>query len=171
MNTILRYCVILASLALLGCGFHFHNINELPPELHTIYLDCDNPYDTVAVELKETLSALKVTLVTSPQKALYTLHLTKSTSVSTQPSISDITLATTVSFTQTIKASLINNHTKKIILTQPFTESIVQTLNQNQITTNSTATLGGQGLPRALAADIYVWLITQQVAHAILPKK
>lgn len=171
MTFLLRCFIIWMTITLLGCGFHFRNIEELPLPLHTIYLDCDNPYDSVAVGMKETLTALKVTLVSSPKQALYTLHLSKSVSSSTQPSISDITLATTISFTQSINASLINNATKKTLITQLFTETVVQTLNQNQITTNSTAVLGNQDLPRALASDLYIWLTTKQVTHALESKK
>lgn len=171
MTLLLRCFTAWMAIILLGCGFHLRNIDEIPLRLHTLYLDCNNPYDPVAVNMKETLKALNVTLVSSSKQALYTLHLDKSVSSSTQPSISDITLATTISFTQSIKASLINNATKKTVIAQTFTESVVQTLNQNQITTNSTTILGSQGLPRALVSDLYVWLTTKQVIHAIESQK
>ena len=155
----------------MGCGFHLRNASELPPELHVLYFDADNPYDPVSVGIKETLTALDIKLVGSPHQAPYTLHLTKPVSTNTQPSISDLTLATTVSFTQTISASLINNNTKKTIISSGFAETLTQTLKQNQITTNSTTALGTQDLPRRLINDIYLWLTTQQVNHALHPQK
>ena len=65
----------------------------------------------------------------------------------------------------------INNNTKKTIISSGFAETLTQTLNQNQITTNSTTALGTQDLPRRLINDIYLWLTTQQVNHALHPQK
>ena len=171
MKKLLQCCLFsMLTMALVGCGFHLRSASELPPELHALYFDADNPYDPVAVGVKETLAALDIKLVGSPHQALYTLHLTKSVATNTQPSISDLTLATTVSFTQTISASLVNNKTKKTTIASGFAETLIQTLNQNQITTNSTTALGTQDLPRRLVNDIYLWLTTQQVNHALHPK-
>lgn len=171
MKCLINYCILLIlPLALVGCGFHLRNASKVPPELHALYFDPVNAYDPVVVDLRETLMALHVTMTHSPQQAAYTLHLSKSIINNTQPSLSDITLATTVSFSQSITASLIDNKTKKIIITHEFSESIVQTLNQNQVTTNSTTTLGTQDLPRNLVNDLYLWLTTNQVYNALKAK-
>lgn len=163
--------VLLITLMLMGCGFHLRGTADLPPALHVLYLNLDNPYDPVAVGVKETLLGLNVTLVEQPQQAPYSLHLSKSIASNTQPTISDITLATTITFTRSITVSLTDNRTNKIILSKTFTENMVQTLNQNQITTTSTTAVGTQDLSRHLSSDIYIWLITHQVSHAIQPKK
>jgi outer membrane lipopolysaccharide assembly protein LptE/RlpB len=171
MKRSILLCVLL-SLALLlsACGFHLRNASELPPQLHTIYYQPENPYDPVASELKDVLNSLNIKLVSSPSQALYTLSISKSRSTHSKANLNNISQATSITYSQYVTVSLTNNKTHKKVVSSNFAASMSQYLNQNQIMTANTSSLATQSLPHDLVTHIFIWLTTNNVRDALSGK-
>jgi len=82
-------CLILISLFLLpGCGFTLRTAKSLPPQLHQVYYQADNPYGQFEVVLRRALKASNVILLATPNATTPILHVTSSYNYSTTSSIS-----------------------------------------------------------------------------------
>lgn len=66
---------ILSMSLLTGCGFHLRGKLNLPPALHTFYLDGNSPYSTLLLQIRKTLNFSNITTVDSPTKAPVTLFV------------------------------------------------------------------------------------------------
>jgi outer membrane lipopolysaccharide assembly protein LptE/RlpB len=159
--------MILLSCLLSACGFHLRNASELPAQLHTLYYSPENPYEPVATELQTTLTSLNLRLVSSPRQAEYTLRLSKSNTRHSQANLSDTSQASTISYSQNVNVSIINNRTKSLVISSNFSASVSQYLNQNQIMTANTSSLASQSLPHDLVTHIFIWLTTDRVKDAL----
>jgi hypothetical protein len=139
----------------------------LPAQLHTLYYQPDNPYDPVASELKDVLNSLNIKLTTSAAQAPFTLVVSKSKSTHSKANLNNISQATSITYSQYVTVSLINNKTHKKVVSSSFSASMSQYLNQNQIMTANTSSLATQSLPHDLVTHIFVWLTTNNVRDAL----
>lgn len=79
-TTFLKLCLLVGLLlSLTACGFHLRGHEPLPPELHTLYLQSDNPYSAFTKQLQQTLQSIGVVLVTDQQAAPLTLQVINET--------------------------------------------------------------------------------------------
>jgi LPS-assembly lipoprotein len=108
MRNIKKICfgILISTLliTLAGCGFKLRTSSSLPPQLQTLYLQADSPYEALATKFKKELTGSGVNLAENTNAALTTLHLTTSnfayndTSVgpSTQARVYHLVLSTTI---------------------------------------------------------------------------
>ncbi len=53
----LKYIILIYILcSLTACGFKLYSKEAIPPQLHTIYLQSNNPYGSLETSLKQTLT-------------------------------------------------------------------------------------------------------------------
>jgi LPS-assembly lipoprotein len=64
------------TLLLSSCGFRLRGYQTVPPQMHTLYVACDTPYDPFILQLKSTLLSMDVNVVKSAHAAPITLQIT-----------------------------------------------------------------------------------------------
>lgn len=67
---LLFICCCIAS-----CNFHLRGSTPLPPQLKTLFIQSDDPYGQLTLELKQILRSADVTLVNTAEQAPYTLKI------------------------------------------------------------------------------------------------
>ena len=67
--------IMLSSLT--ACAFKLRNRNELPPQLHVLYIKADDPYGAFESNLRASLQSSGITLVDNAAQAPVTLHVLK----------------------------------------------------------------------------------------------
>ncbi len=162
--------IVFLTILLSACGFHLRNGQELPTSLHTIYYNPKNPYDPVASELQDVLSSLHIKLVTSPTQAPFTLYVSKSQTSHSNINFTDNSQAVLLSYRQAVHVALIDNATQKTLISNNFSASISQYLNQNQIMTTNTSSLATESLPHDIVTHIFIWLTTLKVRNTLFDK-
>ena len=70
-----KLILIILLLSLAGCGFHLRGQQELPPQLHRIYLQSYDPYSPLTKQIRQTLHTVGVVIVQQPQAAPVTLQI------------------------------------------------------------------------------------------------
>jgi outer membrane lipopolysaccharide assembly protein LptE/RlpB len=123
----IKVCLILISIFLLsGCGFKLRTAESLPPQLHQVYYQTDNPFGQFEVAFKRALKTSKVKLLDEPNATAPVLHVTSNYSSSTTSSISTTSgRVYSLSYTATIS---INDASGKILLT-PQTASVSRSIS------------------------------------------
>lgn len=121
-----KICIIICGfLVLTGCGFTLLTAKSLPPQLHQLYYQTDNPYGQFETGLKRMLKFSKIVLLDAPNKTAPILHVTANYSYSTTSSISSTAARVyTLNYTATIS---IDDATGKVLLT-PRTVSASRTI-------------------------------------------
>lgn len=182
MKKILLTLLLLATTLLSGCGFHLRSEQQIPKSLHTLYFKSESPYNPMNAKLRELLTSLNIQLVDNPKLAHYTLKISSVHSTQSQSNIgsvdndslnynntdiTDTTQAVNYNYNQNVTASVIDNKTHRIIVNRIFTASATQIMNINQVQTVNTTTLATRNLPYDLVSQIYLWLTTNEIKHAL----
>lgn len=77
MKFIFKIIMLLCALTILtSCGFTLRSSQPLPPQLHKIYLQTDNPYDQLAITLKKAFKASGIIVVDDANTNPLIFHLT-----------------------------------------------------------------------------------------------
>jgi LPS-assembly lipoprotein len=128
----ITYILILLSLFLTGCGFTLRTAKSLPPQLHQIYYQTDNPYGQFEITLKRTLKASNVILLPAPNATTSILHVTSNYNYSTTSSISSAAgRVYTLNYNATISINGAND--KLLLYPQAVTVSRTVTLRPNEV--------------------------------------
>lgn len=69
MRHLLAIVLLTALLALPGCGFHLQGVTQLPPALAAVYLEVSDPASDLAFQLRRSLEASGVTVVSRRDQA------------------------------------------------------------------------------------------------------
>ena len=122
-------CVILS-----GCGFHVRNGDALPPQLHTLYLQSDQPYGQFEITLKRALQKATLNVVNTPTAAPIALQIINTRFTHDTPTIGDSSQARVYNFTYTVTFSITNTRSGHTLLL-PRTVSMTRalTINANQV--------------------------------------
>ena len=152
--------VIIFALLITACGFHLRSPADFPSELHYVYFTSVAPYSSLSAEMRALLKSMNVVLTKNKNEAPYTIHISEDAFTDTRPAVIDATLPTTIAFTKTACINIIDNHTKKIILTRTLSPSASITLNANQIYSDNANDMIKQTLNRELISLIYYWLVS-----------
>lgn len=149
-----------------GCGFHLRGTQNLPPQLHTLYLDIEKPDSPLSQSVRALLLSLHITLVSSPSAAPYTLHIGYEFSHS-NPTITSSTQTVSYSFRLQMTAQINNNEGKVIVPSRIITIAHSLVMNSNQIYIPNTATFVEAELGRDAVNLLYFWL-TNKNTHLAL---
>jgi outer membrane lipopolysaccharide assembly protein LptE/RlpB len=128
-----KICLTLISFLLLtGCGFKLRTARSLPPQLHQIYYQTDNPYGRFELALKRSLKASNVVLLAKSDSTAPILNVTAKYSYSTTSSISSSEAQVyTLNYNATI--SIDDTSNKSLLRPQTVTSSRAITLQRNEI--------------------------------------
>lgn len=154
-------------LLLSSCGFHPRRASEIPPQLHTLYIETQQPYNPLITQLKDMLRSLDVNIVKKPAQAAYTLHIDKIAFSQSNPPITTTRLA--VSFTYSLSVSVQISISKGKDVTRKKVLSATRSISQNasQVYTPGTATLARHELRRDIISQIYYLLISNDTRNAL----
>ena len=162
------------SSVLVGCGFKFRSASEVPPQLHTVYLDTPNPYSRLTTRLGRTLKSVHIHLAYSQRWAPVTLHIISNQMSNSIPTILYSGNATPYTYTLSTRFELLKSNGTVILppSTLSLSDSLLQ--NANQIYTPESNVLIERQLTRTMATLIYYRLIASDTRKALekaLPKK
>lgn len=128
-----KICLILISVFLLsGCGFKLRTAESLPPQLHQVYYQTDNPFGQFEVAFKKALKASNVKLLAAPNATAPILHVTSNYSSTTTSSIST-TSGRVYSLSYTATISIDDASGKPLLPSQIAGASRSITLQPNEI--------------------------------------
>lgn len=60
-----------------ACAFKFRTASELPPQLHQLYVQTEEPYGRFETMLKSSLRSSGIVLVDSPRQTNFILHISR----------------------------------------------------------------------------------------------
>jgi len=160
-------CVIALILSLAGCGFRKRSADDIPPQLHHVYLDTTNPYSVFTTQFASMLKALNITLDKTHDTAPYTIKISGYKFLQSNPAITTTSLAATFTYSLDLDVSILSRSGKIIAGPKSLaaSRSIVQIASQ--VYTPGTATLAKQELRRDMISQIYYFLISENTRHAL----
>ncbi|EKE01351.1 MAG: hypothetical protein ACD_21C00156G0018 [uncultured bacterium] len=127
LQTFTRICLILTSAFLLtSCGFTLRTAKSMPPQLHKIYYQADNPYGQFEVTLKKVLKSSNVALLTNTNNIAPILHVTSN--YNTPSTTSSISSAEARTYTLTYSATISINCASGKPLLAPQTVSVSRSI-------------------------------------------
>lgn len=159
--------MLLFSMLLSGCYFHPRSPKEFPPQLKTIHFAPTKQYSTLSIELRSLFHSMDVHLTKHAKQAPYTISVTHDQFTYVRADVVDATLPSTMTFTQTATITIVDNQTKKTVLTNNFSTSQALTLNANQVYTAGSNDLVKQELNHELLSLIYYWFISTNTKTAL----
>jgi LPS-assembly lipoprotein len=124
-------CVVLISLS--ACGFHLRSYNELPPAMHTLYLQTENPYGSFEASLRYNLRTSGVILVDAANKAPITLKISKPLQTNSNLATGPSSQARTYSISYEVTFSLANAQGENLLPPQTLNTSRNLILSANQL--------------------------------------
>ncbi len=162
--------VILIPLLIAGCGFHARSSADVPPELHTLYLQTPNPYSQFSASLSQLLRAVDIQLVKSDQKAPYQLLVTRVHYSHNNPGITSSNTAVQFTFIYSAAVKLVDAKGHSVVPPRGFSASRTLLLNLNQVYTPAAGQLAKNDLERDVISQIYNWLVSRRMHDALLFK-
>ena len=168
-NKILKYAFLtLFLLTLSACGFQMYGKENLPAQLHDIYLQSSDPYGTFAVSLKRSLKAAGINLVSTSKEAPITLNIVSAAFIHDNPNITSSSQATIYNFTYTVIFDLRDKTGKTVISQQTVTAFRTLTLNPNEVLEASSEVNIMKGeMERELVMQVFNRLSADNVAKAL----
>lgn len=121
------------ALILTGCGFKPRSQATLPPQLHKIYLQTDNPFGQFENAFRKSLKASGITVLDQPNATNLTLFLAPTTFSSENHSIGGSIQARVYNLSLTVKFKIIDGKGTAIIDTQTITVNKGLTLSPNEV--------------------------------------
>lgn len=159
--------ILVSTLLLTGCGFHPRRANDVPPELHTLYLKSSKPYSPLITQLRSMLASLNIKLVNKQSDAPYTLNVSNIVFSQSNPPITTTTLAVSFSYTMSVSVHIQARDGKQLIPTKSLSAQRSISQNASQVYTPGTATLAKQELRRDIISQIYYVLISNNLRNAL----
>lgn len=124
-------------LLLSGCGWHLRGSINLPPELHTFYLDGTSPYSDLIRQIRKTLRNADITVVDNRQQAPVTLYIISDSLTNSQSTIGLSGSIRNYTVTYTITYELRNALGETIIPAKSVSASETVTVLENELINNS----------------------------------
>ncbi len=128
----IKKILLLSALFLTGCGFHLRGDMPIPPELATLYLKTDKPYDPLSKTLHEVFETAGVHFVDSANESPTTLDIVKEQQGANVTNVGTNTTTLQYNLTYSVTYRLLDRNGK--LLAGPFTASENSTL---MMTSNS----------------------------------
>lgn len=139
MKTLIKTTwLFLLTLSLTACGFHLRSQPPLPPELKTLYVQSDDPYGQLTLQLEQILQSMGVTIVDTSKEAPVTLKIFNeqyTTSI-----LSESASSSTKQYTLYLIAQyeVLNNKGKILFGPKTVKEQSNYTVNENQVSSYNT---------------------------------
>lgn len=165
------YPIIIGLFLLSGCGFKLRTMQSLPPQLHQIYYQTDNPYGQFEITIKRSLKASNIILLPNSNATAPILHITANYSYSTTSPISTSEARVyTLNYSATIS---INSTTNALLLTpQTVSTSRSITLQANEpIESSSQIEIAKQEMIQELSVKVLNVLCAEKTFEALAIKK
>src|SRR3990167_2953593 len=143
---------------LTNCGLHSRSPSDIPPQLHTLYLDTSNPDSHLSLQLKRTLASLDVHVVPSSTEAPVTLRIMSSAMTHDTPTIFYSGNAVSYTYSLSTTLQLVKRNGKPIAgaTTLNVTRSLLQ--NANQVYTPEATRMMERQLTTTMTSLIYNYL-------------
>lgn len=130
---LLNILIICVLCSLTACGFKLYSKKAIPPQLHTVYLQSNNPYGQLEVSLKQTLTAQDVNFTDSEQQAPIILNIMNTSLTHDNSNVVSSSQATVYNFHYKITFNLLDKHGNSIIDSQSVKATRTLTLNPNEM--------------------------------------
>ena len=130
----LRFFILFCLLiTLAACGFKPYGQENLPPKLHTIYYQSENPNARLEVALKDTLQTMGATIVNTPQDAPVTLRMLRTSFGHDNPNVTSSSQASIYNFTYSAYFDVIDKKGNSILAPQTVSSHRTLTLSPNNV--------------------------------------
>ncbi len=116
-----------------ACGFKLYSKEKLPPQLHTLYLQSDNPYGQFETDLKHSFKTMGINFTDLQKQAPITLKIINTNFSHDNLNAVSSSQATVYNFTYNVTFNLIDSHSKPIISSQTVKSDRTLTLNPNEV--------------------------------------
>lgn len=168
-NKILKYLFLtLFLLTLSACGFQMYSKENLPVQLHNVYLQSSDPYGTFVVSLKRSLEAAGINLASTAKEAPITLNIVSASFIHDNPNITSSSQATIYNFTYTVIFDLRDNAGKIIATQQTVTAYRTLTLNPNEVLeASSEVNIIKSEMERELVMQVFNHLSADDISKAL----
>lgn len=165
---IIKPITILLAILLVACGFHLRGEMQLALPLHRMYLQTNDPYGTLANNLRQFLKSSHVQLVSSPDHASTILAILRDESSQELLSVSGTQQTRQYNLRVTVIVEISDAKGRTLINPQTFSESRAITVQSDQVLGSSNeANLFYQQMRRDLAYAIMNRLASKDVAQQI----
>lgn len=130
--------ICLLGFAVSGCGFHLRGHFPLPPQLHYLYLQTNNPYTPLSKDLRRALLTTGIRLATYPNAAPVTLNIISDTFGQSITSIGSSQQVTTYFLTYTVIYQLTDASGHVLLCPQTIITNRTYSIASNQILADTT---------------------------------
>lgn len=125
--------ILLFTTVIAGCGFHLRGHEPLPVQLHTMYLESNQPYSSLTKQLQQTLQSVGVTLTQTAQAAPVTLQLLQDNFTQTTTAIGSGLQTSTYLLNYSISYQLLDNKGRVLQAPQTINTTRNYSITSNQI--------------------------------------
>ena len=137
-TTSLKSFALIISLCLLtACGFQLRGAMELPPQLHILYLQSNNPYGEFTRALRSSLAISNIKVVDDPTQAPYTLNILTDSLTTHQTSVGGSQQTRDYLATYTVKYDIQTSEGVTLYGPVSVSDQTTITVNENEVLTNS----------------------------------
>jgi LPS-assembly lipoprotein len=119
--------------SLTACGFKLYSKESIPPQLHTVYLQSNEPYGSLETSLKSTLSTQGINFTDTAQQAPIILNISGTSFTHDDSNTVSSSQATVYNFTYDVTFNLLTTQGKAIIQPQTVEATRTLTLNPNEV--------------------------------------
>ncbi|HLB43096.1 MAG TPA: LPS assembly lipoprotein LptE [Gammaproteobacteria bacterium] len=160
--------ILLPALLLSACGFHLQGKMQLASPLHRLYLQTNDPYGHLAINLRQYLKASTVRLVSLPSEANTILTILRDESSQELLSVSGTQQTRQYNLRVTVVFEISATNGLTMVSPQTLSETRTITVQSNQILGSSNeANLFYQQIRRTLALAIMTRLASKEVTQQI----
>jgi len=120
-------------LGLTGCGFKLRSQASLPTQLHTVFLQTDNPFGQFETSFKKSLKAININLLDKPDPKYLTIALSPTSFTSDNASIGGSIQARVYNLIFSVSFKITDGQGKTLVAPQNVTVTRGLTLNPNEV--------------------------------------
>lgn len=158
----------LVLLIICGCGFKLNSKSAIPPQLHTVYLQAERPYESFAIKFRKALKSYGINVSDTPQPGAITIHLAATSFTHTETSTGPSTQARVYNLVYSVIISLSGGNGRTILAPKSVSVTRDLTLAPNEIFEISTQVdTTKQSMEQELLIKIFNILSSKQVAEAL----
>ena len=162
------FSVFMLCLALASCGFTLRSQNDIPAQMRQLYLQSNTPYAQFESSLRQTLTLLKVNVVSTPTGAPITLGILSTSFNYSAPNLSTSTQAQSFTYTYTVTFQVLTNKGKILLPPKTIYATGILILQPNEILGSNVETnILEQQLQQSCLNQILYILGSAQLKHAL----
>lgn len=167
MRKALIFTLIISSLALAACGFHFKDQTGLPKELGILHLNSDDPYSPFTKQLRHTLINAGSKVIDDVDVSTFTLVISHEKHSAQEKAVSANTQVREYTLNYEIYYSLYDKNHKVVVKTQKVFANRNYIANNNQVLG---ATHQRETLLKEMRRDIALQIINRLQSPVVAKK-